>query len=223
MKKIKKSDTEFECYKIEKVSGSDNCWTFTFNGSTGIGVEKKLNDYIPKVGDILTLWGKGFGYRVRGLRVNDSVFYYRTPEQEEKHCLKELEKSKRDKIKSFNKNKNELDKKFEALPDCFKERIQNFRNKNADFRVEYESYELFCCEEAVKIANQLKTEDAIRNWKQLPYDKQKMIVPIDDGHSGNTFGCAVMLAILYVTSPEYIIKAHGALAPLVGCEAYGCH
>ena len=54
-------------------------------------------------------------------------------------------------------------------------------------------------------------------------DKQKMIVPIDDGHSGNTFGCAVMLAILYVTSPEYIIKAHGALAPLVGCEAYGCH
>lgn len=44
----------------------------------------------------------------------------------------------------------------------------------------------------------------------------------DDGHSGNTFGCAARLAYHYLTEQENIVREHGALVPLVGCEKYGC-
>jgi hypothetical protein len=47
-------------------------------------------------------------------------------------------------------------------------------------------------------------------------------VPLADGHSGNTVGCACLLARLYLTSPEDVARMHGALTPLVGCAEYGC-
>lgn len=45
-----------------------------------------------------------------------------------------------------------MDVDYENLPDAFKKRIDRFRANNPDFRFEFESYELFCCMEAVKIA-----------------------------------------------------------------------
>jgi hypothetical protein len=108
------------------------------------------------------------------------------------------------------------------LPAIFQKRIRNFREANKNFRWDYESYEMFCCEEAIKIANCLKTEDKIITWAKLDWNEQVKQVPIDEGHSGNTFGCAVQLARLYVAQHQLIEKAHGALANLVGCKEYGC-
>lgn len=50
----------------------DSGWSFYIFGKHGV---------IPKVGDKLTLWGKGIGYSVRGIAINDVVLYYKTEEE----------------------------------------------------------------------------------------------------------------------------------------------
>jgi hypothetical protein len=62
------------------------------------------------------------------------------------------------------------------------------------------------------------------NSKAYDYDYKRCeeVLGVSDGHSGNTFGCALNLAILYLNEPEFVVKQHGALAVLVGCEKYGC-
>ena len=104
----------------------------------------------------------------------------------------------------------------------FKARIDRFWRNNPDFRVEYENYEMFCCTQAVGIADAMKTPEGVQNFKTKQWDEQKALFPeLSDGHSGNTFGCSVALAYWYLSQPENVTKAHGALSPLVGSEAYG--
>ena len=80
-----------------------------------------------------------------------------------------------------------------------------------------------CCEDAVKIANALRTPAAIKDWSQLPWEQQTAAVPdLNDGHSGNSFGAATRLAWLFLSDPDAIPREHGALCPLVGCRRYGC-
>jgi len=60
-------------------------------------------------------------------------------------------------------------------------------------------YNIFCCEEAIKIANTLETKDKIVEFHKATWDDQKLMVPsIDDDHSGNTFGMSCKLAISYL-------------------------
>ena len=96
--------------------------------------------------------------------------------------------------------------------------------RRSDWGPEFGPYELFCCEEAIKIATALGTEDKVRVFGRLEHEEQKKMVPgLDYGeHSGNTFGTSVQLALFYVSRPEMLYKVHGALCPLVGCNTYGC-
>ena len=117
------------------------------------------------------------------------------------------------------------DRRIEALPALFRDRIKKFqRDGGHAFRRDYEPYELFCCEEAVVIASALKTSAAVRAFKDAGWDEQKKQVPqLSGGHSGNTFEVACLLAYDFLSSmPERVIQDHGALTPLVGCDAYGC-
>lgn len=57
--------------------------------------------------------------------------------------------------------------------------------------------------------------------KAYDHARQKEVIGLADGHSGNTAGAALMLARLYIESPEYVARLHGALSPLVGSADYG--
>lgn len=116
-----------------------------------------------------------------------------------------------------------LDAQFAALPLAFQQRIERFRRDGGpDWRWQFESYEMFVCAEAVKIAEHCAREHiTLRQFAALPYDEQKA-AGISDGHSGTTFGAAVHLARLW-PNPDALIDAHGAIAVLVGCEVFGCH
>lgn len=72
------------------------------------------------------------------------------------------------------------------------------------------------------IADRLKTVEAIEEFYSLSYDEQVQVIPEmeEAGHSGNSFGAACLFAKIYLSSPEQIINLHGALAPLVGSDAY---
>lgn len=62
-----------------------------------------------------------------------------------------------------------------------------------------ESYNRFCCEQGIIIAESLRNKDKIVEFHKMGWDEQKSLVPgLDDGHSGNTFGMACKLAITYL-------------------------
>ena len=109
----------------------------------------------------------------------------------------------------------------------FQRRIQKFRDTNPEFRWEYEGYEMFCCEQAVIYARMFPNVEELSAFHKLPWEQQVAKFEGEqrnafDGHSGNTFGFACALARHYITIPENVYREHGALVPLVGCEAYGC-
>jgi len=207
-------------YVITKVTDSDDCYTI-MSDSNGFVLYKKYN-VVPKVGDTITLHCKGFAH-IRGMDINGTKIFYKTDEQLEDHRKKELAKYEQRQLDEFEKSKSKLDSQYDSLLICFKQRIDKFRTNNPNFRVEYEAYELFCCMEAIKIANGCKTvENVTKFHKDSFIDEMKQLVPdMDDGHSGNTFGAACQLAVVYLQSPKQLRSVHGALAPLVGSAEYG--
>lgn len=173
-------------------------------------------------GDAVELWGRGFGHQVRGLAVAGRVAWYRTEAEEEVHRLQQIRDMDDRKRQEFEAKRADLDAQFAALPSCFQERIQRFRvGGGPDWRWRFEAYEMMVCVDAVKIAEWcVANKMTIGAFAVLPWDEQK-VAGIDGGHSGNSFSCAVYLARLW-PNPDAVVAAHGALVPLVGCDAYGC-
>jgi hypothetical protein len=222
--RIDVNDTQFEESVIEAVREHDSGYELTHNGAWVIYCEKVEGLPAPCVGETLRTYGRGIGSTVRGIVVNGRVYRYLTEAQDnERHeawCREEEAKRER----KYAENIVDTDRRVVALPVIFQERIARFRRDGGHrFRRDYEGYELFCCEQAVVIADTLKTVEGISAFHAAPWDEQKRLVPgIDDGHSGNTFGTACLLARAYVERPEFVTRLHGALTPLVGCDDYGC-
>ena len=158
---IKKTDNEFYDNILKKVTEYDeDSWKLTVGDGAMISCIKN-GSFIPKAGMTVRFYGKGFGYTVRGIEIDGHIMYYRTPAQEEERHKKWCEDQDKERKLAFKKNKKNLDKDYNNLPDLFKKRIDKFRKNNSDFRWKYEGYEMFCCKEAVKIASTLKTVENI--------------------------------------------------------------
>lgn len=217
-----KEDNQYKDCVIEKVvDAEDSCEIHLCRGGVFIFKKDSIPGFIPKADDVARLYGKGLGYPVRGLFINGRKSFYKTEEQQQEEHKKWVEETEQKEKANFEKNKKSMDEKYEKLPEFFKKRLDKLRKSNPEFRWKFEPYEMFVCEEAVKIATALKTKEEIEKWSSFPFKKQSEI--IDEGHSGNTFDCAVALAKIFVSSPEFVPEMHGALAPLVGCKEYGCH
>lgn len=178
----------------------------------------------PKAGQTARYYGKGIGYPVRGVVIGGKVAFYRTADEERRKHEDEIAVSVREKQSKAKRERAKNDKRIADLPDVFQRRIARFRAGNPDFEWDFQPYELFTCEEAVKIAKAFRTRpEDLPDFHKLTYTQQKLIVPgLSNDHSGNTFGCAVLLARWYLLNPEMVVKEHGAMVPLVGCKAYGC-
>lgn len=237
------NDGEYEDETITEVTeDKDGEWYSLSMGSCGIGMRKSYDDnsphgIVPKVGDTLRTYGS-LGFTPRGLAINGVLLYWHSPEEEKEVHRAMVERMQEERRQKFVEEKPSLDAQYEALPDIFKQRIDRFRANNPDFRAEYEGYELFCCTEAVKLATHLGSGEAMEHYTQLTrcdittererwdreWEEQKAIdraAGISTDHSGNTHGMMAALAFLYLKDPSFVVKAHGALSPLVGSWAYG--
>jgi hypothetical protein len=181
------------------------------------GLDRKYK-VIPKIGDTVKIYLIQDS-NIRGLDINGERVFWKTDEELERERQEWLDNYNKEKQERFEKQKEQMDIDYEALPDEFKKRIDRFRNNNPTFRVDYEEYEVFCCKEALKIAEYCKTPENVKDFYNKSWEEQKKV--ISDEHSGNTFGAACVLASLYLSNPEMLYKQHGALSPLVGSEEYG--
>ena len=216
-----KNENYQETNIITKVIKGKDYYTISQDGMCCV-LEKKYG-IKPKVGDKLTVHTKGgmFG-TIRGMDLNGKQIFWKTDEDLEVERLEWLRKNEEEKQQRFKDNVANMDKQYNALPKCFQERIDKFRTNNERFRIDYESYELFCCEQAVLIANTCKTIAEIQKFANKEWKEQiKQVYGLSNEHSGNTFGASCHLAILYLSNPENVVKMHGALSPLVGSKEYG--
>lgn len=224
-------------------------WVLDAADIEAAGVDK------PRAGDALTIYTMGgLWTQIRGCRLRDTELYFQTEEEIEAANAQERREIEARKRAKFEEERSELDRRFAALPECFRDRIARRRTNNPSFRWEYESYEMFVCEQAVEIAKwavAVEGEDgpeyagcrtaldtfisehgddndvslsytAIRWFSTLSPDEQRVHVPaFSHEHSGNTAGMAMSLARTWLDNPRMVPDIVGALAPLVGSEAYG--
>jgi hypothetical protein len=179
---------------------------------------------VPRPGDWVREYGRGIGSPVRGLFVNGVEIWYQT----DADYLAEFERQRTARDAKMREGaeaaKPETDARLAALPLVFQKRIARFMANNADFWWRHLPYELFCCEQAVMIANALETPEAVAAFHDdRDYERQHTTLPrlAWDQHSGNTFDCACSLSYWYLREPEAVIVAPGALSVIVGAKAYG--
>lgn len=213
-------DAEFRERQITEVRVGKDRIEIGFDVSTFCSVEP--GPITPVVGMTLRLYPGDMGSEVRGVFIDGVCFRYSTPSQQDwKHRLWCAQKHADDQARADLQIPNR-DRRWAALPAQFRARKQRFMANNPEWRRDYETYELFTCEEAFKIATAFSTHAEIRAWSLLDWEEQKAALPsLGEGHSGNTFGMACQLAMAYITNPEVVEQAHGALSPLVGSDAYG--
>lgn len=216
-------DTEFYEKVIDEVEEHPDGYVVKHDGLCYGGI-RKPSPIVPKAGMKIRFFGAGLFTQIRGVVVDGvEVFYHTRDEQDELNRQGTIRREQHERDE-FEKNREKMDAQYNALPEPLRRRIDKFRANNAEFRWKYEQYELFCCTQAVVIAEACKTEQGVRDFHALDsWEKQKAAVPgLDGGHSGNTFGCACTLALDILSDPERAVKRHGALAPLVGSKEYGC-
>lgn len=220
---IDANDLQFSESVIDTVRESPDGYELTHDGWT-LYCPKVEGLPAPSVGETMRSYGRGIGCTVRGIVVGGRVYRYMTEAEENESHAEQCREREAKLEQEFVANRADTDRRIAALPALFRERLEKFqRDGGHDFRRDYEGYELFTCEQAVVIADALHTGEAIVAFRAASRDEQKVLVPdLSDGHSGNTFGAACLLARTYVERPEFVPKVHGALTPLVGCEAYGC-
>jgi hypothetical protein len=230
---IAMEDREFNDWTVKStdpVKYSDDDRAVNFEEGTCLLVRSEYGLRAPVSGDVLRLFGRGLGHVVRGIGlVKDSdlvgLYRYQTNEEEKAAHRLEVEASNKKKQVEWAASAEKTATRVRALPEPFRQRFEFFMRK-ADWGWDFGPYELFVCEEAVKIAS-LKPESMAEFIAMKDYEAQEAIATAIglawDNHSGNTFGAACVLARSFVSHPELLPEMHGALCPLVGCKVYGCY
>lgn len=229
-KEVKNADIKDyqETNVITKVETSPDSDYYTISmGAMCFGLEKK-HGIEPQVGEEITVHTKGGSFgTIRGvdLKIKNEAWktvFWKTDEELDADRQAWLDNYEKEKQERFAKEVESMDAQYLALPEYFKKRIDRFRENNPSFRVDFESYELFCCNEAVVIANACKDQETVKKFSEMGYEEQyKMIPDMSHDHSGNTIGCAISMAYWYLKEPEVIAKMHGSLSTLVGSKEYG--
>lgn len=210
------TDPQFTENKLTSVEASPGGWDLGLDGSHLFCTNEHCQK-APAVGETARLYGKGFGYMVRGIIIEGRVYRYRTEEQQrDRHaawCSAQRDARQND----LDDNRATRDIRREALPEVFRDRLIGFEAHNADWRREFGPYELMVCETAAALAKRFGTDVAALRVFADGHGDEMMAE-----HSGNSWGAAVMLAERFMREPESVLRAHGALCPLVGCAEYGC-
>ena len=204
--------------KIKEVTEYDDDWNILTEESSGFTLDKK-HGVEPKVGDDIELRCVR-GCTIRSVKINGSYVFNKTDKDldcEHKEMVADMHEKKK---KKFEEEKDELDATYDSLPPVFQRRLDRFRKGKAEFRWSLESYEMFCCQEALVIAKYCGSAEGVREFNTSSYDEQSKV--ISDQHSGNTMGTACTLAYWYLECPDVVEYLHGALVPMTGCKDYGC-
>lgn len=182
-------------------------------------------------GDVLRIYGRLFGF-VRGAALVEhgavsAIFRYMTEAQAETQRQHEIVERKERRRREWEDKRDATLASVKQMPERFQRRFEFFMRR-IEWGPEFGLYEVFCMQEAVKIARICGTAERVEWFAKAAPAFQKGAadaagITLSDDHSGNTFGAACHLALGYLAETDSLFKFHGALCPLVGCKEYGCY
>jgi len=187
-----------EITKVKREKGGE--WTIELDHGLSFWVPAD-SPVVPKVGSTARCYGKGTFHVVRGLVIDGVTVYYRTEAEDD--AMREQEMRDRDARRraGWEAEREELERRAGVLPAFFRDRIEQFRAQKPDERYEWEPLEVFGSEQALLIAEAVKTPAGVERFRRQPHEKQMAAVPaISDQHSGATFGLSCSLAAMYLES-----------------------
>jgi len=222
-------DAQFTSEKIVSVApqacGEEAGWSLTFEKGFSLWCPGKLCAQPPSPGETARLYGKGIGYNVRGIVIDGRVYRYLTEAEEAEQHRQQLLERDRQNQERLDRERAERDARRAALPEPFRLRLDGFEAARPNWRRDHEPYELFCCEEATRLAARFPTSEALMAFSKLGHEEQKVAAPEVrlSEHSGNTFGAALNFAAGYLNTPGLVPMFHAAICPLLGCKECGCY
>jgi hypothetical protein len=220
------SDRQYQRVRIERVDDEGD-GRYGVLREDGWSLLVGPSDIRPEAGDTMRCYGLGVGHVVRGIVIEGkgTVRYQTEAEARDQHRREQEERDAK-RQRELEEQVADRDLRVRELPQPLRLRVERFQSARANWRRDFEPYEVFVCEEAAKIAQHFEGENAVfrlNQWADLEYADQQRELAVSDEHSGNTFGQAIVLArALLLGNDKLVVKAHGALCPLVGCEEYGC-
>lgn len=215
------ADMDRESGTVDSVQSGDTGFNVSFAGGMGTFIEAS-HGVVPKVGDAFVVWGT-FGHPTRGQALNGRVLYYRTPDEQRAHDQVLYAEMKGKRAAKFRAHVAEHDQRIAALPALLRQRIAGFHARGGlEWRVNHESYELMCCEQATLLAAAFPDSEQLRAFAALDFGEQIAAFPGAVDHSGNGWGFTKHLAFVMLAHPENVPMLHGALCPLTGCKEYHC-
>jgi hypothetical protein len=231
---IDPGDKQYTTYFVAEVTDEPNGEGWMIKSSEGwsLWCEMTLCEQRPVPGESLLVYGKGIGFPARGIVIGGRVYRYRTAAEEERSRYESRDAMTRKRQAELDREREDRDRRIAALPPPLRLRMERFQKTRADWRRDFEPYELFVCEEATVIAAAAQAAGValstqllwIRGFHDAPNPRQRELCPEAklSEHSGNTFGQACTLASLLLRLPDEVPNMHGAMCPLVGCKEYGC-
>lgn len=226
MQDIRDYDSEFYTEEIDKVGDIyEGTVSLHFKGGTCFSIPLDKCDILPRVGDKIDLFGKGFGYIVRGAMIGENVYFYRSPEEEEQKRQNDILQHTLDRNEKFDKGISDMRIRAAKLPENFQDRLNRFEQYcGREWMVDFYGYELFVAEQAVLIAEHCKASGiSVEEFRALSFEEQRERLPeLSKEHSGNTFGASCLFASIHMEKPQFVPYGHAAIHGLVGCEAAGC-
>lgn len=180
---------------------------------------------LPEEGEMFVVYSTGVGGQKVGVTdLEGRVVVWRIEEERKAEHRQGVLKRELEKIDSFLKHREEMDAAYDALDELLKIRIDKFRETKVDWRWQYEPYEMSACTDSMKIAEHFAGQDV--DDRQEVWDRMKKLSPKDvgghEGHSGNTWDFARLLAFRLLFDPKMVVLEHGAMTILTGCPDYGC-
>jgi hypothetical protein len=224
---ILQADRQYETYTIRTAEPAEHDGEHYIEISTREGgcllAANPDQHPAPAPGTACLFFGKGFGFPVRGVATADHVYYYKTARDfnaaERARALADDLKRRDD----FNQKSGEFSAGVAMLPPIFQERIKGFIAHNADWAYQFGFYELHTCRMAAALIEHCRFEQAVEDLYEATVEEQVAAIPELSEASGNSAGMSFTLARLYFQDESLVLKMHGAMCRLVGCQSYGCH
>lgn len=201
--------------RVKKADG----WTVHTEEGYSFSIDKsqRFDADPPRAGDPITV--HSLGTKVLGVDLRGERLYLKSEREDRLEWLLFRASWRRRRREVFARDRERLDREYEALPDVLRARIDRFRDADPEFRVEAEGYEMAAVADAPKIARAVGADlgepgpdgyptdvpaeragAAMDEFRDLDYERQRELVPdLNEGHSGNTFGAATGLAYRLLT------------------------
>jgi len=101
-------DQQFETYKVKGARPCDRGWELSLEDGGCILCTNERCQREPQQGETARFYGKGFGYRVRGIVIEGRVYRYQTPAEDEVEFKAQCDQWQRERDEATEKHKAEI-------------------------------------------------------------------------------------------------------------------